>query len=443
MSRRVLVVEDDAVARRLLVEVLENAGCEVRAAASAEEALAVEPGAPVVVTDVRLARMSGLALLRELRARDPDVQVIVMTAFGSLQTAVDAIRDGAFDYMSKPFRVEEMANTVGRAFETYEAATAEPDEDDGEDSVIIGRSQAMTGVFKAIARVSPLKTSVLLQGDTGTGKELIARAIHEASRRAAGPYVTVNCASLPEGLLESELFGHTRGAFTGAATDRKGLFAAADGGTILLDEIGDMPLAVQAKLLRVLESGEVRPVGSTSLRTVDVRVVAATHRDLEGAVDEGAFRRDLYYRLNAVTIRVPPLREREGDLPLLAAHFLRRHVLGTGRSVRGLTEAARRVLESYSWPGNVRELSHVLERAVALSRGPTIDAEDLPDHLREASARTAPPGQQTLDEVEKAHILAVVQSVEGNRGRASEILGIDRKTLYRKLLRYGIDSDET
>jgi DNA-binding NtrC family response regulator len=443
VSRRVLVVEDDAVARRLLVEVLENAGCEVRAAASAEEALAVEPGAPVVVTDVRLARMSGLALLRELRARDPDVQVIVMTAFGSLQTAVDAIRDGAFDYMSKPFRVEEMANTVGRAFETYEAATAEPDEDDGEDSVIIGRSQAMTGVFKAIARVSPLKTSVLLQGDTGTGKELIARAIHEASRRAAGPYVTVNCASLPEGLLESELFGHTRGAFTGAATDRKGLFAAADGGTILLDEIGDMPLAVQAKLLRVLESGEVRPVGSTSLRTVDVRVVAATHRDLEGAVDEGAFRRDLYYRLNAVTIRVPPLREREGDLPLLAAHFLRRHVLGTGRSVRGLTEAARRVLESYSWPGNVRELSHVLERAVALSRGPTIDAEDLPDHLREASARTAPPGQQTLDEVEKAHILAVVQSVEGNRGRASEILGIDRKTLYRKLLRYGIDSDET
>jgi len=288
--------------------------------------------------------------------------------------------------------------------------------------------------------VARLKTSVLVLGETGTGKELVARAIHEASGRA-GAYLTVNCASLPEGLLEAELFGHLRGAFTGATADRKGLFEAATGGTILLDEIGDMPLAVQAKLLRVLESGEVRRLGSPTPRTVDVRVVAATHRDLDRCVGEGTFRQDLYFRLNGLTIPVPPLRERASDLPLLTGHFLARHARAAGRPAPALTDAAAAALARHPWPGNVRELSHVLERAVALARGPRLDVEDLPLRLRDAPGE-AGPAPQSLDEVEKAHILAVLRSVRGNRGRAAAILGIDRKTLYRKLLRYGVGAEE-
>jgi DNA-binding NtrC family response regulator len=365
-----------------------------------------------------------------------------MTAFGSLETAVDAIRGGAFDYVSKTFRMEEMCATVNRALEAH-ADAAQPSIEEGEtETAVIGRSAAMTAVFTAVARVAPLKTLVLIEGETGTGKELIARAIHDAGSRAGGPYVVVNCASLPEGLLESELFGHIRGAFTGANADRKGLFEAAAGGTILLDEIGDMPLAVQAKLLRVLESGEVRPVGATASRTVDTRVIAATHRDLARCVEEGAFRQDLYFRLNAVTITVPPLRERPEDLAALAEHFLKRHARSAGRTIRGLTPQARTVLRRHAWPGNVRELSHVLERSVALAKGPMIDVEDLPTHLREAPAQSLAPASQTLEEVEKAHVIAVLKSVGGNRGRAAAILGIDRKTLYRTLLRSGLSAEE-
>jgi DNA-binding NtrC family response regulator len=444
MTGRVLVVEDDAVARRLLAEVLEKEGYAVRAVASAEEALAEAGGfrAEVVVTDLRLAEMDGLALLREVKAVDPATQVIVMTAFGSLETAVEAIRGGAFDYVSKPFRMEEMCATVNRALEAH-ADAAQPSIEEGEtETAVIGRSASMTAVFTAVARVASLKTLVLIEGETGTGKELIARAIHDAGSRASGPYVVVNCASLPEGLLESELFGHIRGAFTGANTDRKGLFEAASRGTILLDEIGDMPMAVQAKLLRVLESGEVRPVGATVSRTVDARVIAATHRDLARCVEEGTFRQDLYFRLNAVTINVPPLRERPEDLPALAEHFLKRHARNAERSIRGLTPQARRVLERHAWPGNVRELSHVLERSVALAKGPMIDVDDLPAHLRGAPAQSLAPASQTLEEVEKAHVVAVLKSVGGNRGRAAAILGIDRKTLYRKLLRYGLSAEE-
>jgi len=293
-------------------------------------------------------------------------------------------------------------------------------------------------VFTSVARVAPLRVSVLIEGETGTGKELVARAIHETSTRAASPYVTVNCVSLPEGLLESELFGHVKGAFTGAHSDRKGLFAEAHGGTILLDEIGDMPLAVQAKLLRALESGEVRAVGATQPRHVDVRVLAATHRDLAKAVEDGAFRRDLYYRLNAVTIRLPALRERREDLPLLMDYFLRRHAQAAGRVVSGFAASARSLMERYVWPGNVRELSHVIERAVALAKGPHIEAEDLPPLLRIEPRGPEAAASRTLEDVERAHILAILRSVGGSRVKAAGILGIDRKTLYRKLLRYGL-----
>jgi len=445
MNGRVLVVEDDHVALRLLVEVLEREGHEVHAAATGEEALEVARRLrpQVIITDLRLSGMDGLTLLREAKATDSSVQVIVMTAFGSLESAVDAIRRGAFDYVSKPFRLDEMCKMVGRALEAVTAASP-PDTQEGppREESLLGRSPGMTEVFTAIARIAPLKTSVLIQGETGTGKELVARAIHDASSRAEEPYVTVNCASLPEGLLESELFGHKKGAFTGASADREGLFEAADGGTLLLDEIGDMPLSVQAKLLRVLESGEVRRVGATRARTVDVRVLAATHQDLAVAVQREAFREDLYYRLNAVTIALPPLRERPEDVPLLVEHFLARHARRAKRPGRGVTPRARALLMAYAWPGNVRELSHVIERAVALARGPLIDAEDLPVHLREEGYRPMPgPQPQTLDEVEKAHILAVLGSVGGNRGRAAAILGIDRKTLYRKLLRYGLGEE--
>ncbi|MHC4939018.1 MAG: sigma-54-dependent transcriptional regulator [Planctomycetota bacterium] len=438
----ILLVEDDRVALDLLAEVLRDSGFEVRAAASGEEALGLarERAPQVVVTDLRLGAMDGLTLLREVRTLAPTAQVIVMTAFGSLETAVEAIRQGAFDYVSKPFRMEEMVKMVESALAANASVIRPPPDEPEEKGSLLGRSPAMTEVFKAIARVAPLRTSVLIQGETGTGKELVARAIHDASPRAERSYVTVNCASLPEGLLESELFGHRKGAFTGAAADRKGLFEAANGGTILLDEIGDMPLPVQAKLLRVLESGEIRPVGETSPRTVDVRVLAATHRDLARTVESGAFRQDLYFRLNAMTITVPPLADRLEDLPLLCVHFLRSHARAAGRSVPELTARARRILEGYSWPGNVRELSHILERAVALCRGAVVDAEELPDHLAQPGPSPI-PANQTLDEVEKAHILSILKSVNGNRGRAASILGIDRKTLYRKLLRFGVQSD--
>ena len=439
-AARVLVVEDDKVALRLLAEVLERDGHKVETSESAEAALqtAREFRPHVVVTDVQLVRMDGLALLRELKNLAPSPQVIVMTAFGSLDTAVDAIRSGAFDYVSKPFRMDEMSRTVRRALDAYDTDRAPEPPPRLDRRELLGRSRAMTEVFTAVARVAPLKVSVLIEGETGTGKELVARAIHEKSARADGTYVTVNCVSLPEGLLESELFGHVKGAFTGAHSERKGLFAEAHGGTILLDEIGDMPLSVQAKLLRVLESGEVRAVGATQARHVDVRVLAATHRDLARAVEDGTFRRDLYYRLNAVTIRLPALRERREDLPLLMEHFLKRHAQAAGRSVTGFSSTARTLVERYGWPGNVRELSHVIERAVALAKGPQIEAEDLPQHLRSEHRAAATPSSQSLEEVERAHILAILRSVGGSRVRAAGILGIDRKTLYRKLLRYGL-----
>jgi DNA-binding NtrC family response regulator len=444
MSGRVLVVEDDPVARRLLVESLERAGFSCTGTSGTDEALRAAAAEPpqVVVTDIRLAGADGLELLRALRERLPRVQVITVTAFGSLDTAVRAIREGAFDHISKPFPLDEMERMVRRAMDAYESGAGPAVVDEPGAPELVGRSRAMTEVFTSIARVADLEISVLIRGETGTGKELVARAIHDASRRSAGPYVAINCAALPEGLLESELFGYEKGAFTGATRSSRGLFAAASGGTVFLDEIGDMPPSVQAKLLRVLEAGEVRPVGSADAWRVDVRVVAATHRDLEKAVADGAFREDLLYRLNTVTIELPPLRERAGDLPLLVDHFLRRHAAASGRSVPAVTPEAMALLERYPWPGNVRELSHVVARVLALTKSPRIDAEDLPPHLREAPP-AAPAQPATLDEVEKAHILAVLRSTRGNRKRTSAILGIDRKTLYRKLLRYGLEDELT
>ena len=443
MTGQVMVVEDDPVALGLLAEVLQGAGHEVTTAASAEAALEAAATAQpqVVVTDVRMGGVDGVELVRRLRAGDPRVQVIVVTAFGSLTTAVDAIRAGAFDYLSKPFGMDEMRDAVKRGLEAWHADARPSADMPPTRRELLGRSPSMTQVFKDVARVATLRSAVLVRGETGTGKELVARAIHDASDRADGPYVTVSCPSLPEGLLESELFGHVRGAFTGAAGEHRGLVRAAEGGTLLLDEIGDMPLAIQAKLLRVLETREVRSVGASSSEAVDVRVVAATHRDLETCVDAGSFRQDLLYRLNTITITLPPLRERIEDLELLADHFLTMHAAAVGGRRAELSRQALAAMRAYGWPGNVRELSHTLERASALATGPRIEVSDLPAQIRTPGATlpTLPP--QRLADVERAHILSILDSVGGKRSRAASLLGIDRKTLYRKLIRYGLATE--
>ncbi|MDA1194600.1 MAG: sigma-54 dependent transcriptional regulator [Planctomycetota bacterium] len=442
MSAHVLVVEDDTVARSLLVEVLEAEGHVVVGVESAEAALAAAArSAPhVLVTDVRMDGIDGIELMRRLKGKDPALQTIVVTAFGSLETAVEAIQSGAFDYLSKPFAMEEVSRMVRRALESRRTTGGASIERGAGARRMVGRSASITEVYKAVARVAPLNVAVLIRGETGAGKELVARAIHDAGPRAGGPYVAINCPSLPEGLLESELFGHVRGSFTGATHDRAGLFEAAEGGTILLDEIGDMPPPLQAKLLRVLETSEVRRVGSSSSRRVDARVLAATHFDLDRAVRDGAFREDLLYRLNAVTIEVPPLRERREDIPLLIDHFLDVFAQEAGKPAPHLPSSVIQALTAYSWPGNVRELAHVIERAVAMARGPSIDLEDLPSVVRHGGGRRDSPetALRTLDDVEKAHILSVLKSVDGGRRRAADILGIDRKTLYRKLQKYGL-----
>ena len=443
MKARVLVVEDDHVAGDLLGEVLRGEGYEVAIATSAEEAReSVQAARPdVVVTDLRLDGRDGIALLEEIHGIDRGIQVIVVTAFGSLDTAVRAIQAGAFDYLGKPFAMDEIRRLVLSAVEARRETTEVIEHPEAQGAEIIGRSPVMMELFKSVAYVAPMQASVLVLGETGTGKDLIARAIHDASGRSAGPYVAINCPSLPEGLLESELFGHVRGAFTGATQQRAGLFEAADGGTILLDEIGDLPLAVQAKLLRTLETRQVRRVGSSSEIAVDVRVIAATHRDLRDAVRRGTFREDLLYRLDGVTLQVPPLRERTGDVAHLVEHFRIRHATAAGKPPPSFAPRALEALETYPWPGNVRELSHVVERTVVLARGAQIAWEDLPSVVRHGTSRRAEAiqtGLETLDEVERAHILAVLDRVGGVRSRAAAVLGIDRKTLYRKLLRYGL-----
>jgi two-component system response regulator AtoC len=447
VSARVLVVEDDVVARDLLVEVLEREGYEIHAAESAEEALQVAAAVPpdVLVTDLRLDGMDGIELMQRLRARSPGLQTIVVTAFGSLETAVEAIHAGAFDYMSKPFAMKEVQRMVRRAVQAGGWTASSAGSPPTARRRLVGSSPEMTRVYKSIAHVAPLKVAVLVQGETGTGKELVSRAIHEAGPRRDAPYLALNCPSIPEGLLESELFGHVRGAFTGASGDRPGLFEAAHGGTLLLDEIADLSLPVQAKLLRVLESGELRRVGSSDVMRVDVRVVAATNVDLAEAVARRAFREDLLYRLNAVTIRVPPLRERPSDIPQLIDYFLEEFGREADRAGLRASPAATTALTAYPWPGNVRELAHVLERAVALSKAGVIDADDLPSVVRHARpdmvSRARSSSAQTLEAVERAHILATLESVGGARSQTAAILGIDRKTLYRKLRQYGIEDE--
>ena len=448
---RILVVDDDRETCRLMHELLQEPDREIETADRPEDALArLEAGRfDLVVSDINLdADLSGLDLLRAFKARDPEVEVVLISAFGTLETALEAVKSGAFDYVSKPVDIGQVRDVVaralarrGRAGEARPAAfLAGRTTPDG----LVGRSGGMLTVYKQIAIACASEAPVLVTGETGTGKELVARAIHRHGTRSARPFVPVNCGALPEGLLESELFGHVRGAFTGAVADKRGLFDEARGGTIFLDEIGEMSPALQVRLLRTLELGEVRAVGSPRATSVDVRVIAATHRDLERAAREGSFRRDLFYRLHVFPIRVPPLRERREDIPLLAAHFLAVFA-SRGRGGVSLTPAAVAALAAHDWPGNVRELENTLERLAVEARGGTIDVADLPPDFRERPASLEEPlftGLPSLEEMEKRYLRHVLAAVKGNRSRAAEALGIDRRTLYRMAERFGIDLGE-
>jgi two-component system response regulator HydG len=452
MKAKVLIVDDDTSMCELLAESLAQQGYEVRWKASAQEALAEveQRNFDVVLTDINMKEMNGLELCQRATEAHPDLPVIVITAFGSMETAVQAIRAGAYDFITKPFDIDVVAIAIERAVKhgllqrEVQRLQRAVDESRRFDE-LLGASPAMKEVYDLLERVAESESTVLVTGESGTGKELVARALHRRSKRASGPFVAINCAAMPEQLLESELFGHTKGAFTDARTARPGLFVQAKGGTIFLDEIGDMPLGLQPKLLRALQERSVRPVGGDHETPIDVRVVAASNRDLETAIEERKFREDLYYRINVIHVELPPLRARGADVLLLAQHYLEHFAAQSQKDVRTLDAEAAERLSAYAWPGNVRELANCLERAVALTRGESISSADLPEKIRNYRtshvlvAATDPSELVPLEEVEKRYILRVLEAVGGNKTLAAQVLGLDRKTLYRKLDRYGTE----
>lgn len=445
--KKMLIVDDDEVTRKLLHEIFVKEGFETRLAESGESAVAVlrREAFPIVISDIRMLELDGLAVLTEAKRREPNCAVILMTGFGSMEGAVQAVQKGAFDYVSKPFQIQELKAVVARAWKLWDSprgksATPMHTELDVSARGLIGKSPRMVEVYKMLARAAMSSSTVLVRGESGTGKELVAHAIHDNSPRRQKKFVAVNCGALAENLLESELFGHVKGAFTGAVVDKRGLFEEASGGTLFLDEIGDLSPQLQVKLLRVLQECEVRPVGSNESRAVDVRVIAATHRDLDTLVKQGKFRDDLYYRLRVITIELPPLRERKEDLPELVGYFVSKYARKNGKHVSHFSDEAMQILSAHSWPGNIRELEHAIESAVALSTAPMLYPEDFPPEvLKKASSGGEVESEGSLESLEKTHILRVLQETQYNKSKASDILGIDRATLYRKAQRYGID----
>jgi DNA-binding NtrC family response regulator len=443
MSVSVLIVDDDPRIRTALSEALESDAVIVRTAHSADAGLEVLADAPVdvVLADVRMPGTDGLGLLRILRQRSPQTDVILMTAFEDLPTVAAAMRDGAVDFLTKPldlFRLREILSRVlgDRATRQHRAGAGVPQPETSAGPWLVGRDPAMIEVFKLVGHAAATASTVLIRGESGTGKELIARSIHALSPRAERPFVAVNCAAIPETLLESELFGHVRGAFTGATGDRQGRFSLARGGTILLDEIGDTSVDFQAKLLRVLQDSEYYPVGSEKPQKSSARVIAATHQDLEELVDRSEFRHDLYYRLRVVEIVVPPLRNRTGDIRLLADNLLQRKSRTLERPAPVLTDESVAVLMAHDWPGNVRELENCLERAFVLAAGEVIR----PDHLKLAPAKEEDdsPGLLSLGDAERTHIGRVLEASRGNKSRAAKILGVSRPRLDRLIDKYGL-----
>ncbi len=436
---RLLVVEDDAGVRTTIVTFLELEGYEVEAVSSTREALARLKTAsyPIVISDIYLDERTGLDVLEAARAGNPACAVILMSARGTMETVMAATRGGAFDYVAKPFELDRILETVKRA-EAAGVMNGEDEDSEVEDlpeSEMVGSSPQMIEIYKVVSRVAPTDASVLLEGETGTGKELIARMIHSNSGRAAQPFVAVDCASVTPSLLESELFGAMRGAFTGADRDRVGVFEAAHHGTVFLDEIGDIDPNFQVKLLRFLQDHEIRPVGAPRSRPVDVRVIAATNRDLRKLVDEEKFREDLWFRLNVVRLVVPPLRERRGDVPLLAQHFLKKYNERYGRDTH-LTTGGVKAMSEYTWPGNVRQLQHLIERLTILAPNGRIDEESVRDATDASESRDH--ATETLADAEAEQIRRVLAATAGNKSRAAKLLGIERKTLYRKLEKMGL-----
>ncbi|MGB7923825.1 MAG: sigma-54 dependent transcriptional regulator [Pyrinomonadaceae bacterium] len=444
----ILIAEDEDLMRAILTRLLEEAGSRVAAVASAEEALeryAAEDVA-LTITDIRMAGLDGLTLIDRLKDIDAEALVIVMTAYSSVDSAVAALRKGAYDYITKPFVNEDLLQSVKNALRQRELFRENRQLRRELDrrysfSEIIGTSEALQSVFRLVEKVASTNTNILIQGESGTGKELIARAIHHNSPRADRPFVAVNCGALPETLLESELFGHTKGAFTGAVTNKLGLFRSAEGGTVLLDEVGEISSAMQVRLLRALQEHEVMPLGSSSAVPFDARIICATNRDLEREVTEGRFREDLFYRLNVIEIHLPPLRERREDIPLLARTFITRTAREQARDEKPVAPEAASALINYTWPGNVRELQNAIERAFTLS-GDRIDLDSLPPRVRDAASSAPmrdPDGlRPTLAEIERRHIFETLASVNQDKARAANILGIDLSTLYRKLKRYDV-----
>jgi DNA-binding NtrC family response regulator len=456
VSVRILVADDDDTTRELFAEVLEGEGYEVKRASSGQDALAaIRSQVPdLLIVDVKMPGLTGLEVTRTARSEHPEMPVIVITAFGSFETAVEAIHEGAFDFISKPMNLEALKETVKRALAQRRLALngdhSRAKEEAQPSGTLIGKSPTMVEVYKTIARAAPSHSTVLIMGESGTGKELIARAIHEHSTRAGHSFVAVDCGALTETILASELFGHTRGAFTGAVSDKKGVFEEAQGGTCFLDEIGNLNLNTQSKLLRVLQEHEIKRVGSTKAIKIDARVIAATNKNLEELVKRGEYRDDLFYRLNVVTIRVPPLRERREDIPALARHFLRKYEPESGKKGVAISHEAMQRLTAYSWPGNVRELENVIERAIVLSREAVITPEDLPAEIRNRAGENTPAPTHnealvvsdlpSLDEVKRRYLHYVLSRCSGNMSRAAKTLNIDRRSLYRMLLRYKNES---
>jgi DNA-binding NtrC family response regulator len=436
---RLLVVEDDGSVRSTLVTFLELEGYDVEAVSSTREAIQrlSDRSYPIVVSDIYLDEKTGLDVLESARRRNPSCSVILMTGRGSMETVMAATRGGAFDYIAKPFELDTLLETIKRA-----EASRVPDENDEDASVDdlpdtewIGSSPRMIEIYKTVSMVAPTDMTVLVEGETGTGKELIARMIHQNSKRCSMPFVPVDCASIAPSRIESELFGALRGAYTGADRDRLGVFEAAHQGTAFLDEIGEIELAFQLKMLRFLQEREIRPLGASKGKKVDVRIVAATNRDLKKMVDEGKFREDLWYRLNVVRIIVPPLRERGQDVTLLSSYFLKRYNERYNQHTK-LLESGVRALQDYTWPGNVRQLQHLIEKLTILAPQGRIDREAVLDALHSMEPREQ--GGETLAETESEQIRRVLAAAGGNKSRAAKILGIERKTLYRKLDRMGM-----
>lgn len=450
---KILVVDDEASMCQFMQIMLAKEGYEVSASQSGKEALARLQQKPydLVIADLMMPEMSGLELLSQVKKIDPALNFIVITAFASVDSAIEALKSGASDYVIKPFKVDEIKIAVEKSLEqkrlsrenqTLKRQLKKQYSFDN----FLGSSAEIVAMKKMAERIAQTDSTVLIRGESGTGKELVALAIHNLSPRAGKSFVTINCGALPETLLESELFGHMRGAFTGAVKDKDGLFKTADGGTFFLDEVGETSPAIQVKLLRALEQKEITPIGATRPIPVDVRLIAATNADLEQYVKAGKFRADLYYRLNVIPITIPPLRERKEDIPVLAGHFVKKACDKQKNLFKRLTPETVKVLEEYPWPGNVRELENTLERAVLLARGELITPEDLPEKIRSGESSllikpTVPP-TPTLEEIEKAYIFWILKQTGGQKSKAAQILGIDSSTLYRKIERYHLNEPE-